>query len=83
MRGVAANMLSKISFSLYLTHVPILTIVWLYLIQPMQFSRYWMQAIAELVIGTVASVVVAGIFYKLIEKPCHLWSKSIKKVVKL
>lgn len=68
-----------IGFSIYLIHDPIIALVWKYVVIPLSLPFYWLQALTELVLGVIATVFVAVLFYKLIELPCHRLSKSIVK----
>lgn len=68
-----------IGFSVYLLHDPVIAIVWSYVVEPMNLTRYWMQAIVELAVGISASIGLAAMFYTYVELPCHQLSKSIKK----
>ena len=69
--------LGTMGFSIYLLHDPILAIVWKYVVTPMHLSFYWLQTLAELFFGILATIAVAMVFYKCIELPCHHFSKSI------
>lgn len=66
-------------FSVYLLHDPILAIVWKYAVMPMKLPFYWLQTIAELLIGILVTIIASMAFYKYIELPCHQLSKSIVK----
>ena len=66
-------------FSVYLLHDPILAIVWKYAVMPMKLPFYWLQTIAELLIGILVTMIASMAFYKYIELPCHQLSKSIVK----
>ena len=66
-------------FSVYLLHDPILAIVWKYAVLPMKLPFYWLQTIAELLIGILVTIIASMAFYKYIELPCHQLSKSILK----
>ena len=68
-----------IGFSIYLLHDPILAIVWKYAVMPMKLPFYWLQTIAELLIGILVTIIASMAFYKYIELPCHQLSKSIVK----
>lgn len=72
------NWLGVIGFSLYLIHAPILELVWLYVVQPIGLSTHGQQAVAMIILGTAASVLVAWFFYILVESPSHRLSKSVK-----
>lgn len=69
--------LGAISFSLYLVHAPILEMVWRYLVIPMRLTSAGSQAIAMILLGSLASLVFAGVFYQLVERPCHNLSKRM------
>ena len=66
-------------FSVYLLHDPILAAVWKYFVQPMNLRFYWLQTLAELILGISTTILVAIIFYRWVELPCHQLSKSIVK----
>ena len=66
-------------FSVYLVHDPILAAVWKYFVQPMNLRFYWLQTLAELILGISITILVAIIFYRWVELPCHQLSKSIVK----
>lgn len=66
-------------FSIYLLHYPILAIVWKYVVIPMHLPFYWLQTLAELLIGISATIIASMAFYRYIELPCHQLSKSIVK----
>ncbi|MEQ1601769.1 MAG: acyltransferase [Methylophilaceae bacterium] len=72
------ELVGTIGFSIYLLHDPVLEMVWFYVVAPMNLPFYWLQAIVEIVLGLIASFSLAIIFYKFIEFPCHLLSKSFK-----
>lgn len=69
--------LGVIGFSLYLVHDPMLAIVWKYVVLPLHINAYWLQTVIELVVGLSASIIVALLFYRLVELPCHKISKSL------
>lgn len=71
--------IGTMGFSIYLLHDPIIALVWKYLVIPMNLPFYWLQALTELMVGLLATVFVAMLFYKFIELPCHQLSKSIVK----
>ena len=66
-------------FSIYLLHYPILAIVWKCVVIPMHLPFYWLQTLAELLIGISATIIASMAFYRYIELPCHQLSKSIVK----
>lgn len=69
--------IGTIGFSVYLLHDPVIALVWSYVVAPMNLPLYWEQSIAELVIGLGVTLVLAMVFYKWVELPCHRLSKSI------
>lgn len=71
--------IGSIGFSVYLLHDPILAAVWKHFVQPMNLRFYWLQTIAELIIGLSITIIIAMIFYRWIELPCHQLSKTIVK----
>ena len=71
--------IGTMGFSIYLLHDPVIALVWKYVVIPMNLPFYWLQALMELMVGLLATVFVAMIFYKFIELPCHQLSKSIVK----
>lgn len=64
-------------FSVYLLHDPVIALVWTHLVLPLKLQFYWMQAIAELIIGMTVTLMLASIFYKWVELPSHRLSKVI------
>ncbi|WP_299228495.1 acyltransferase [uncultured Psychroserpens sp.] len=67
--------LGNISYSLYLTHVPIGGRV---INLSKRFALNEFNKLLVILLAIVVSIVAAYIFYILIEKPSHRWSKSIK-----
>ncbi|MFC4614870.1 acyltransferase family protein [Cellulomonas algicola] len=59
--------LGTISFSLYLVHLPLL-VLWLYVVGPGKKAA---------AIGTVTSLVAAVVFYQLVERRAHAFSRRV------
>lgn len=77
LRGVlerrAAQWLGRVSYSLYLVHVPLIaTLVYLW------GADDWLPAIA---VGLPASLVLAGLFYRFVEAPAHRLSRFIGSAI--
>jgi peptidoglycan/LPS O-acetylase OafA/YrhL len=73
------QLLGVVGFSLYLVHDPVLAVVWKYVVTPLNIQAYWLQTVTELSVGLTACIIIAVVFYKLIELPCHQLSKSLIK----
>lgn len=71
LRGL--NFLGQRSYSLYLVHAPVLQLVWLYGVRPLQLRSAGQQAIAMIVIGSLASLLVGLAFHAWIERPSMTW----------
>jgi len=67
--------LGNISYSLYLTHVPIGGRI---INLSKRFALNEFNKLLVIILAVVVSVIAAYLFYILIEKPSHRWSKSIK-----
>lgn len=65
----AAIALGRISYSLYLTHVPVLLTVW-HLAQPEVSAM-------TILLGMIASLLVAAVFWSLVEEPTRRLSKRL------
>ena len=74
------NWLGMIAFSLCLVHAPILELGWVYLMKHLHLAYPGYQSAAMVVLCTAFSIMVAWVFFYVIEKPCHICSKSIKKL---
>jgi peptidoglycan/LPS O-acetylase OafA/YrhL len=72
------EILGTTAYSLYLLHEPVLGVIWQFVVKPLDLPFYWMQALVELAFGLLASIVIASVFYKWVELPCHRLSQTIK-----
>jgi peptidoglycan/LPS O-acetylase OafA/YrhL len=73
--------LGKISYSLYLTHPPILGAV--FFIGYKLFNRSLLSEVICLVLSVTACICFAAIMWQIVEKPSIAWSQKIKLVKKL
>lgn len=70
--------LGTVSYSLYLTHAPIIEWV-MRLLGAYGGSASW-RVVVTGILAPVAAVVVATVFYALIEHPCHRWARRRRPV---
>ncbi|MDX1915333.1 MAG: acyltransferase [Methylophilus sp.] len=70
--------IGKMGFSFYLIHDPVVALCWKYIVSPLNFSEYWLQALTITIVGLFVATLVSYIFYNLIELPSHKLSQSFK-----
>lgn len=70
--------LGKISYALYLTHVPLLGAA--YFLVHKFFAHSLISELLSLIIGFAVCIVFAVLVWQLVEKPAIKWSQSIKLV---
>jgi peptidoglycan/LPS O-acetylase OafA/YrhL len=72
--------LGERSFSLYLVHAPILELVWRGAVREHWNTTPGAQCLMEMLLGALASLAAAEVFYRLIELPVHNWSRGIGRM---
>jgi peptidoglycan/LPS O-acetylase OafA/YrhL len=68
--------LGRMGYSLYLIHAPVLQLVYLYIIRPLDLPKTVAMP-CMLVISFAASVVAAAVLYRFVERPFHALSRSV------
>jgi peptidoglycan/LPS O-acetylase OafA/YrhL len=69
--------LGERSYSLYLLHAPLLQLSWLWFVQRLHLRSAGWQAIVEMASGALLAVLVSEVFYRVVEKPTHRWSRGL------
>jgi peptidoglycan/LPS O-acetylase OafA/YrhL len=69
--------IGRIAFSLYLTHAPLIQLVYWWIVRPLNLGGL-AQVIVLLVAATPICLAVAALFYRLIEVPFHEWSRRLR-----
>lgn len=74
----AATWLGRMGYSLYLTHAPVLQLVYLYVIG--RLTPRPDQVPLMVLLGTPAAILLASVFFRIAEQPFHRLSRHVRKL---